>query len=465
MKRFFCLDVPQFEGKEVELFGWIHNRRDHGKLVFLDLRDASGIVQLVVLPDSSAYKTAKKLGPEFVVRVKGKVNRRPKGMENPKLPTGEVEVEVKELEILSKAKPPVFELDKDTRKVKEEVRLKYRYLDLRTERMKENLRKKEELVSAFRAFLKKHRFFELETPYITKGTPEGAREFIVPSRLHPGKFYVLPQSPQQFKQLLMVAGFERYFQFARCFRDEDPRGDRQPEFTQLDLEMSFVREEDILNLVEEMMIEAVKKVYPHKKILEIPFPRLTFEEAINKFGTDTPDLRPNKESNKELAFCWIVDMPLFEWSETEKKMVSVHHPFTAPKEGDEEKLASTPSEVKAQAYDLVLNGVELGGGSIRIHRPELQRKVFEILGLSDEEIEEKFGHLLKAFEFGVPPHGGIALGLDRIVMVLQGEKSIREVIPFPKTGDGRDLLMGAPSELPEEQLKEVHIEVRKKKAS
>lgn len=309
----------------------------------------------------------------------------------------------------------------------------------------------------------KNRFFEVETPYLTKGTPEGAREFVVPSRLQPGMFYVLPQSPQQFKQLLMVAGLERYFQFARCFRDEDPRGDRQFEFTQLDIEMSFVSEEDILNFIEKLVVQAVQKVYPEKKISNLPFPRLRYEEAMEKYKTDKPDLRKDKSSKKELAFCWITEMPLFEWSESEQKMVSVHHPFTAPKEEDEKKLTEEPEKVRAQAYDLVLNGVELGGGSIRIHRPKLQEQIFKVLGLSQRETKEKFGHLLQAFEFGTPPHGGIALGFDRFVMLLQGEKSVREVIAFPKTGDGRDLMMGAPAEIPSEQLAEVHIKINKKK--
>ncbi|MCD6195148.1 aspartate--tRNA ligase [bacterium] len=462
MKQFFCLETKDLGGSEVELFGWIENRRDHGKIIFLDLRDASGVVQLVVLPGSKAYKTAKKLGPEFVVRIKGRVNRRPEKMVNKKIATGKVEVEVLELEIISKAKTPVFEIDKDTRKVREDTRLSFRYLDLRSQRMKNNLKKRQELQNAFRELLLEKHFFEIETPYLTKGTPEGAREFIIPSRLQPGKFYVLPQSPQQFKQLLMVAGFERYFQFARCFRDEDPRGDRQFEFTQLDIEMSFVSEEDVLNVVEEMVIKAVKKVYPNKKITSLPFPRLTYKEAMRDYGTDKPDLRKDK-SAEELAFVWITDMPLFEWSESEQKIVSVHHPFTAPKEEDEEKMEKSPDKVRAQAYDLVLNGVELGGGSIRIHKPDLQKKVFKILGLTPKETEEKFGHLLEAFGYGTPPHGGIALGFDRLVMLLQGEKSVREVIAFPKTGDGRDLLMGAPAEIPEKQLGEIHIKIKKKK--
>jgi len=326
--------------------------------------------------------------------------------------------------------------------------------------MRTNLAKREELQSAFRHFLKKHHFSEIETPYLTKGTPEGAREYVIPSRIYQGNFYVLPQSPQQFKQLLMVAGIERYFQFARCFRDEDPRGDRQPEFTQLDIEMSFIKEETLLSLMEEMMIEVMSKVYPKKKIAKIPFPRFSFEEVMEKFGTDKPDLRKDKENSDELSFAWIVDMPLLEWSETEKKLVSTHHPFTAPKTEDVGKLSKAPEKVKAQAYDLVLNGQEVAGGSIRIHQQNLQKKIFKILGLKESEIKQKFGHILEAFSYGVPPHGGIAFGFDRLLMILQNEKSIREVIPFPKTGDARDLLMDAPSKISDEQLKELGIRLK-----
>jgi len=457
MKQFFCADSKNVIGQEIELFGWVNSRRDHGKIIFFDLRDRSGLVQLVVSPDSAAYNVAQKLGLEFVIRIKGKVNKRPKNMVNLKLETGKVEIIVSELEVLSEALPPVFSVASNTRKIKEERRLKYRYLDLRSERMRTNLAKREELQSAFRHFLKKHHFSEIETPYLTKGTPEGAREYVIPSRIYQGNFYVLPQSPQQFKQLLMVAGIERYFQFARCFRDEDPRGDRQPEFTQLDIEMSFIKEETLLSLMEEMMIEVMSKVYPKKKIAKIPFPRFSFEEVMEKFGTDKPDLRKDKENPDELSFAWIVDMPLLEWSETEKKLVSTHHPFTAPKTEDVGKLSKAPEKVKAQAYDLVLNGQEVAGGSIRIHQQNLQKKIFKILGLKESEIKQKFGHILEAFSYGVPPHGGIAFGFDRLLMILQNEKSIREVIPFPKTGDARDLLMDAPSKISDEQLKELGI--------
>jgi aspartyl-tRNA synthetase len=300
---------------------------------------------------------------------------------------------------------------------------------------------------------------EIETPILTKGTPEGAREYIVPSRLHPGKFYVLPQAPQQFKQLLMVAGFERYFQIARCFRDEDQRADRQPEFTQLDLEMSFVEEFEVVNLIEELITSLVEELFPKKKISQIPFPRLTFQEVMEKYQSDKPDLRSDKSNPDELAFCFIIGFPLFEISKEEKKIVSVHNPFTAPFDEDIPKLEQEPLKVRAKQYDLVCNGFELGGGATRIHQRKLQEKIFKILGLEEKEIKVRFGHLLEAFEYGVPPHGGIALGLDRLVAVLLNESTIREVIAFPKTSDAKDLMMGAPSELPDKQLEEAHIKV------
>jgi aspartyl-tRNA synthetase len=308
---------------------------------------------------------------------------------------------------------------------------------------------------------------------LTKGTPEGAREFIVPSRLYPGKFYVLPQAPQQFKQLCMVAGLERYFQIARCFRDEDTRGDRQPEFTQLDLEMSFIEEEDILGLMEEMIIELISKVMPEKKITSVPFPRIGFQEAMAKYQTDKPDLRKNKNDPDELALAFIIDFPLFstqggsasggEYSATEKKIVPCHNPFTSPKAGEAERLEREPDKILSRQYDFVCNGFEIAGGAIRIHQPEIQQKVFKILGLSEEEIKAKFGHILEAFTYGVPPHGGIAMGLDRLIMILANEPNIREVIPFPKTADAKDLMMGAPSELSEAQLKEANIKIDIKK--
>lgn len=447
-------------GQKVTLCGWVNSRRDHGQIIFIDLRDREGIVQIVFTPEKEdLYKLADRLRSEFVICVSGIVNPRPKGMENPKITSGEVEIVAEDLSVLHKAKTLPFEIDKDTRRINEEIRMKYRYLDLRSERMKNNLILRHKVIKFFRDFLSDRGFLEIETPYITKGTPEGAREFVIPSRLHHGKFYVLPQAPQQFKQLLMVAGIEKYFQIARCFRDEDPRGDRQPEFTQLDIEMSFVTEEDILNLVEEMIIAMIKSICPEKKITQIPFPRIPYDEAMTKFGSDKPDLRKDKNDPNELAFCFIVDFPLFEWSDTENTLVSKHNPFTMPKEKDIPLLDSAPEKVYAQQYDFICNGFELAGGAIRIHEADLQRKIFKILGLNDEQIEEKFGHMLTAFDFGAPPHGGIAPGIDRLVMILTNEPNIREVIAFPKTGDGRDLMMGAPSEIDPKQMKELGIKI------
>ncbi|MBI5071721.1 aspartate--tRNA ligase [Candidatus Falkowbacteria bacterium] len=463
MTRTLIKDTVNKIGEEVLLKGWIHVRRDMGKIIFIDLRDATGLIQVVFASkDKDFMALADKLRSEFVVAITGKVNKRPEKMVNPKLLTGMVEMEAKKLEILNESKTLPFEIDKDTAPVNEELRMKYRYLDLRSERMKKNILLRSQMLNEIKNFLHERGFAEIETPYITKGTPEGAREYMVPSRLHPGKFYVLPQSPQQFKQLLMVAGFEKYFQIARCFRDEDQRGDRQPEFTQIDMEMSFVDQEDVMKLTEEMMIHLAKVVAPEKKIQKKPFLVLTYDEAIKKYKTDKPDLRKDKNDKNELAFCWVIDFPLFEWSETEKKLVSSHHPFTMPHKEDIEMLDEHPLDVRAYAYDLVLNGYEVGGGSIRIHDRNLQSKIFRLLGVGKDDAEARFGHMFEAFTYGAPPHGGIAPGLDRLAMIFAGEPNIREVIAFPKTSDARDLMMGAPSELPEEQLKEAHIKVLEK---
>lgn len=449
-------------GHEVTVSGWVHARRDMGKIIFIDLRDLSGLMQVVFLPNNKeALEIANSLRPEYVVRITGIVNGRPEKMRNPNMVTGNVELEAKSLEILNPSKTPPFEIDKDTMQINEELRLKYRYLDLRSERMARNIRFRGEVTAFFRRWLRARRFTEIETPILTKGTPEGAREYMVPSRIHHGKFYVLPQSPQQFKQLLMVAGFERYFQIARCFRDEDQRGDRQPEFTQLDMEMSFVYEdEDVMAPVEEMMVAMVKELAPEKTLTFEKFQRITHAEAMEKYGSDKPDLREDREDKDELAFVWIVDFPLFEHSDTEGRLVSAHHPFTAPKDEDVDTLETEPGKVRAKAYDLVLNGYEVGGGSIRIHTRDLQNRIFRILGISDEEIASRFGHILEAFEYGAPPHGGIAPGIDRLVMILAGEPNIREVITFPKTGDARDPMMGAPSEVPGSALAEANIQIR-----
>ena len=573
-------------GQSVTLAGWVHRRRDHGGVIFLDLRDESGIVQVVASPEiqAQAHQDLEPVRVEWVVQVKGRVRPRPPGTENPKLPTGEIEVAAEEVSILNRAKPLPFPVHKDD-PVDESVRLKYRYLDLRRGRMKRNLRLRHRVIRFIRDYLDARGFIEVETPILFKSTPEGARDSLVPSRLYPGHFYALPQSPQQLKQLLMVAGFEKYYQIARCFRDEDQRGDRQPEFTQLDLEMAFVsRREDVMDLIEALMTQMVKAVVPEKRLFQEPFPRLTYEEAMARYGTDRPDIRFGLElrditdlarevefkvfaqvarrgglvkglnakgmgnlSRREiddlvkfaqhhgakglawvvitpegsvkspiakfftegqmhalrerleaepgdlllfvadvdhdvtndvlarlrvhladrlglrdpdvLAFAWVIDFPYVFWNEEEHRWDPSHHLFTRPLDEDIPLLDTDPGKARGAQYDLVLNGSEIGGGSLRIHERWLQEKVFELIGLSLEEAREQFGHMLEAFEYGAPPHGGIALGLDRIVMLLANEPSIREVIAFPKNQAARDLMADAPSPVSEEQLRELHIRV------
>jgi len=570
-------------GQEVSLAGWVNRRRDHGGLVFLDLRDRSGIVQVVTNPDTApeAHAVAQRARSEYVLQIQGIVRPRPEGLINPDIPTGEIEVVAHEVKILNPAKTPPFYIYDDS-PVDEALRLKYRYLDLRRQRMQRNLILRHRAVKAIRDFLDERGFVEIETPILFKTTPEGARDYLVPSRVHPGKFYALPQSPQQLKQLLMVAGYERYFQIARCFRDEDQRGDRQPEFTQLDLEMSFVEREDVMALTEALMISIVETC-SDRKLLARPFPRLTYEEAMGRFGTDRPDMRfrmelvdisdlvaecgfgifsrtiaaggqvkgirvpgcgtysrrqvdelaglAQKEGSKGLAwlalgqkgevrssfakflaedevtaiaermeagpgdlllfvadrtkvvnaalselrlelgerlgmrdrdvlaFCWVIDFPLFEWDEEGQRWDPSHHLFTAPMPEDLPLLESDPGAARGQQYDLVCNGEEVAGGSIRIHQREVQERVFELIGLDAEVAQERFGHMLEAFEYGTPPHGGIAPGIDRLVMLLAGEPNIREVIAFPKTQQAADLMAGAPSPAEPEQLEELHIRI------
>lgn len=578
MRTHWCGELrPAHAGQQVALCGWVHRRRDLGGLVFLDLRDREGVVQVVCTPQHPAHAAAQQVRPEYVVRVQGQVVLRPAHTVNPKIPTGEVEVRAETLEVLNPSRTPPFEVADDT-EVDETVRLRYRYLDLRRERMQRNLRLRHRLAKATRDFLDREGFWEVETPHLIRATPEGARDFLVPSRLHPGKFYVLPQSPQLLKQILMVAGVERYFQLARCFRDEDLRADRQPEFTQIDVEMSFVDRDDVLGLVERLVQHLMREALGVD--VAVPFPRVSYREALLRYGTDKPDLRYGlaiedvtdlakaaelrlfreaeavrclrvpegaATSRREIeqlvalaveagapgllhlalqpdgpkgpvarhltdglldamcsatgagrgdlllfvagagevasaalgkvrqhvagrlglvrdgtfAYAWVVDFPLLEWDPEEGRYVAVHHPFTAPVDEDEEHLESDPLRVRAKAYDLVLNGVEVAGGSIRIHRRELQERVFRLLGIGPEQAQERFGFLLEAFQYGAPPHGGIAFGFDRLVMVLAGEDTIRDVIAFPKTASAVDLMMGAPSEVDEAQLREVHISVRK----
>ncbi|MCX5710467.1 MAG: aspartate--tRNA ligase [Candidatus Omnitrophica bacterium] len=445
-------------GKEVVLCGWVAKRRDHGKLIFIDIRDRYGLTQVTFIPRDAgeSYKLAQDIRSEYVIKVTGIVNKRPANTVNAKLPTGEIEVLAKDLEILNASLTPPFEIE-DESNVTEEARLKYRYLDLRRQKVFNNFTLRSKVNQIIRNYLDKHDFIECETPILTKSTPEGARDYLVPSRLNPGHFYALPQSPQLFKQILMVAGIERYYQIAKCFRDEDLRADRQPEFTQLDLEMSFINEEDIYALIEELM----KIILKDAKGLDIktPFPRITYADAQNKYKTDKPDLR--KELNSDFAFCWVVDFPLFKYNKEEKRWESEHHPFTAPAAEDLESIEQHPEKVKSRSYDLVLNGTELGSGSIRIHQQKLQEKIFKIIGIEEEDSRRRFGFLLEAFQYGAPPHGGFAFGMDRLLAILSGEESIREVIAFPKTSAGACPLTDAPSEVDEKQLNELYLTVKK----
>lgn len=567
------------KGKQVVLSGWVQCRRDHGGLIFVDLRDRSGLVQVVFDPGigEENFKLAESIRNEYVLLLEGKVGARPEGTINPNLATGEIEVYAKTVEVLNPAKTPPFYIQDDV-DVDENVRLRYRYLDLRRPEMQQTLMLRHKVAKAMRDFLDQEGFLEIETPMLTKSTPEGARDYLVPSRVHPGEFYALPQSPQLFKQLLMVAGMEKYFQIVRCFRDEDLRADRQPEFTQLDLEMSFVEAEDIMGLMEKMISYLFKKT----KGTDVPLPmkRLTYREAIDRFGSDKPDLRfglelvevsdlvvesefkvfadivrkggqvkginakgcasfPRREIDdltkyvgiygakglayivitaeglkspiakfftadqlaavvdrlqgevgdilffvadkpavvadslghlrvelaqrlglinpEEYSFVWVTQFPLLEYDETEKRWSAVHHPFTSPMDEDLQFLESNPGKVRAKAYDLALNGYEIGGGSIRIHRRDVQEKMFSLLGFSEQEARDQFGFMLEAFEYGTPPHGGIAFGLDRIMMLLAKKDNIRDVIAFPKTQSASDMMTEAPSPVSDKQLRELHI--------
>ncbi len=474
MERTSILNVKDLVGQSVNLFGWVATRRDHGKIIFIDLRDRSGIVQVVFTPSSKDYATASELRSEWVLRIKGQVKARPDKMVNAEIETGKVEIEPEEMEVLNKSETPPFPLDTDGYEIGEELRMTYRYLDLRRQRMTKNLMIRHQMTAFIRNWLSEKGFIEVETPILTKSTPEGARDYVVPSRLYAGKFYALPQSPQQYKQLLMVAGLEKYFQIARCFRDEDTRGDRQPEFTQLDLEMSFVKREDVMELNEKLLIDLIRKIYPKKEIQEIPFPKITYKEAMEKYNTDRPDLRKDKDNKNLLAFCWVVDFPFFEKTEpgegssiagiASEGWTFTHNPFSAPKPEHMNALLQKQGlgEILTTQYDVVLNGWEIGGGSIRNHQPDALEAVFEIMGFKKERIKENFGHMLEALGFGAPPHGGIAWGFDRLVALLNNEPNIREVISFPKTGDARDLMMGSPSELEKNQLKELHLKVEEK---
>ncbi|MBU1092520.1 aspartate--tRNA ligase [Patescibacteria group bacterium] len=458
MERVLAKKATTQVGQTITLKGWVHSIRNMGQIIFIDLRDVTGLIQ-IVFDDKTAH-LAENIKPEYVISVTGKVTERGEKYRNPKLATGDVEVQAESLEIISEADTPPFEIDQEN-VTDEETRLKYRYLDLRHDRVKNNLILRHKIITYMRNFLNERNFIEIETPIITSATPEGARDYLVPSRIYPGKFFALPQSPQQYKQLLMVAGLDRYYQIAKCMRDEDNRGDRQPEFTQLDLEMSFVEEEDILQLTEELFTTMIKELLPNKTITKTPWPRLTCKEAIGKYKSDKPDLRQDKNNPDELAFAWIVDFPLFEKNDKTGKLESSHHPFTAMKPGEEDKLDTDPESIISSSYDFVLNGYEVASGSIRIHDPKILTKVFQILGISEAEIQDKFGHMLEAFKYGAPPHGGIAPGIDRLVMILANEPNIREVIAFPKTDKSRDPMMNAPREVDANTLKELGLKVIK----
>lgn len=460
--RTLIKEAPDQVGQEVTFQGWVDSRRDHGKVTFIDLRDRTGTVQVVFTPDIAGEADMR---AECAVEVTGLIKARPEKLVNDKLPNrlGTIEVEARSAKLLGAAEVMPIAVTTDGYEIGEESRMTYRYLDLRRPRLQKNLRMRHRIISMIRSFLDSRDFIEVETPNLTNPTAEGSRDYLVPSRQQPGSFYALPQSPQQFKQLLMVGGVERYFQVARCFRDEDTRGDRQAEFTQLDLEMSFVEQEDVLALNEELIIKIVTELYPEKRIQEIPFPRITYADAMAQYGSDRPDIRTDKSDPDLLAFCWVVDFPFFEKTDDDA-WTFTHNPFSAAQPQWHQHLmnGSDVADILAAQYDIVLNGYEIGGGSIRNHRPEALRAVLKVMGLDDEQVARGYGHMLDALSYGAPPHGGIAWGLDRFVMLLQGEPNIREVMAFPKTGDGRDLMAGAPVAVSKDQLEELHLKVTEK---
>src|SRR3989339_1083175 len=470
MNRILISEAINKIGEQVVLKGWVHVRRNLGKMVFFDLRDMSGLMQVIIPPsaDANTIETAKAIRPEYVVAVTGTVQARKLGSENDKLSTGKVEILAEKLEIISEAKTPPFEIENEDRQAIEELRLKYRYLDLRHERMARNIKQRSNVIRYVIDYLTDRGFVYIQTPILSKSTPEGARDYLVPSRVHKGKFFALPQSPQQYKQLLMVAGFERYFQIAPCFRDEDARADRSPgEFYQLDMEMSFVKQEDILNLVEDMITQMVEKLFPEKHFLAKPWPRLNYDDVMAQYNSDKPDLRKDKNDPNELAFAWVLNFPLFMKQTEEDMFVGAgkvlgpsHNMFTAPKEEDIQFLDTDPGKVKSYQHDMILNGFEVGGGAIRIDDSKLQEKIWDLIGFTEEQ-KQQFKHYISAFSYGVPPHGGIAPGLDRLLMVLLGEKSLKEAIAFPLTSDGRDPMMESPSTVAQEQLDELGLSVKK----
>ncbi|OGH48128.1 MAG: hypothetical protein A3A51_01410 [Candidatus Levybacteria bacterium RIFCSPLOWO2_01_FULL_39_10] len=471
MQRTLTKDLVGKVGEEVLVKGWVNTRRDLGKIIFLDVRDKDGLIQTVVASSASpeAYRVVQEIRSEFVVEIKGEVKKRSENTINKDLPTGEIELIAKNIEILGRSGTPPFDVTSDGREIGEDVRLKYRYLDLRRPRMQTNIKLRSDYMQALRQALLKKEFVEIETPILTKSTMEGARDFVVPSRFQPGKFYALPQSPQQYKQLLMISGFERYFQFPHCLRDEDLRADRGFEHTQLDLEMSFVTREDVMNTVEDVVKEAIQKVGGRLK--DQKFPVFSYEGAMKKFGADKFDLRTDEEKeNGTLAFAWVVDFPFFrpvnkeevsDKFDSKSEWTFTHNPFSMPIPDHLDYLmrGENVDKIITTQYDLVCNGLEVGGGSIRAHKGEILKATYKIMGYSDSQIKESVGHMLEAFSFGAPPHGGIALGLDRQIALLRGEVSVKESMAFPMTSTGRTSVMDAPSQLPKEQLKELGIKI------
>jgi aspartyl-tRNA synthetase len=448
--------TDKLSGKKVELCGWIDSIREFKSMIFILLRDRYGKVQCIVSGKGNTLEEAKKLTLESCIQIKGEVKKRPENQINKDMgEQGKIEIEVSELKVFNLCPKLPFDIKAEN---EEEIRLHKRFLDLRTDRMQKNILLRSKVINSVLKFFEKEDFVYFETPILGKSTPEGARDYVVPSRNYPGNFYALPQSPQLFKQLSQVAGFDRYIQIARCFRDEDLRKDRQPEFTQIDVEMSFIEQDDIIDVIERMLKHVFKEVL--NKDIKIPFKRISYEEAMKNYGRDNPDLRKDPKDTNEFAFCWVIDFPTFEFSKEQNRWVSVHHPFTMPVAGKKGKL-DFDEKSKAFAYDVVLNGSEIGGGSIRIHDSEIQEKVFDVLKISKAEARRKFGFLLDALSYGAPAHGGIALGLDRLVQIMTGEDSIREVIPFPKNKVARDVMLDAPSDISTEQLEEVGLEFKK----
>ncbi len=463
MTRIMIKELSSHVGEEVIIKGWVDIRRDQGKLIFIDFRDVSGKVQCVAGPwNKDAHSAAEVVRPEWVLEIKGKVNARPEKNINAEEVNGSIELELLSITVLNQSVTPPFDIRGDARDINEDIRMKYRFLDLRRQRLQKNIEIRHKVALLLRNELDKEGFKEIETPILTMATAEGARDYIVPSRVENGKCFALPQSPQQYKQLLMVAGFERYFQFARCFRDEDLRGDRQPEFTQLDMEMSFVTREDVMETNEKILIKLVKDLFPEKKIQQIPFPRIPYSEAMAKYGTDRPDIREDKNDPNLLAFCWVIDFPFFEKTD-DGGWTFTHNPFSAAMPEHHEKLmkGEDVGNIITAQYDICLNGFEIGGGSVRNHNPEALKAVYKIMGYTEEETRASVGHMIDSFSFGAPPHGGIAWGFDRLIAILQNEPNIREVIAFAKNGEGKELMTGSPSAIKPSQLVDLGLKIVK----